>query len=872
VVVVTLRADFYGRPLEHSEFGTRMGAGVVNVVPLTSDELEAAALEPARRSGVTLEPALLAELIADVLGQPGALPMFQYTLTELYDRRVGDVLTIDTYRSIGGVQGALTRTAEELYEQLDPPEEEVTKQLFLRLVTIAEHDEWSRRRVHASELVALDVDVVTMQKVIELFARRRLLSLDRDQVSGAPTVEVAHEALLSGWERLRQWIEQNRDDLLRHRELANAAGRWETAGRDRDYLYAGGRLDEALVWSETSAITLTDGEREFLAAGLARRQEELDREQQRRAEQQRLEQTARWRTRGMVAAVALMVTVIGGVIWAVTRPVGPKIALVFEGSESGAAHSLILDGWEQAQRELGFQEATVIPVIDPVENMQDLAEAGYELIISGIFDKGTAAYAVAEDFPDTHFVQVDGPESPLENVTTFDFVREGGAYLIGAAAALQSDTGRIGFIGGAQHDSTETRRAAYAAGARSINPSIEVDIVYLGPYHDPNSGPFMDVEAGRTTAEAMYRSGVDVIHHSAGEAALQLPMVAAEMTAETGRDCWVIGSEVDQRRTTPEEYQDRFLTSMWKRWDQVVLEAVSNYLDEELSPGRHQLGLETGAVDYATEGGNLSPANLERLEGIKADILTGAVVPPTTSAEPPRWTREPEATVTLVFDGQTCSADTRFLEVAAGDVVRVDIVNESDEVVEVRTGWAVDDDPAAVWTSSIPWYLSTRTAPGATNALSGRLYPGTLVADCFADGTALPGIVITARLEMTCQGPPVDSDDPVDVIRALEDAFNARNPDAVCSLFSDDATAELDFGREPELFEGNETVAKELTFQDDDLWMEQMVFLNIEASGSVVSWVSEWNTYTGTLHWCDTAEVHDGKIITFKGEPCPPGE
>ena len=215
VVVITLRADFYGRPLEHSDFGTRMGPGVVNVVPLTSDELEAAALQPARRSGVTLEPALLAELIADVLGQPGALPMFQYTLTELFDRRVGDVLTIDTYRSVGGVQGALTRSAEELYEQLDPLEQEVAKQLFLRLVAIAEHDEWSRRRVHASELVALDVDVVTMQKVIELFARRRLLSLDRDQVSGAPTVEVAHEALLSRWERLREWIEQNRDDLLR---------------------------------------------------------------------------------------------------------------------------------------------------------------------------------------------------------------------------------------------------------------------------------------------------------------------------------------------------------------------------------------------------------------------------------------------------------------------------------------------------------------------------------------------------------------------------------------------------------------------------------------------------------------------------------
>lgn len=149
----------------------------------------------------------------------------------------------------------------------------------------------------------------------------------------------------------------------------------------------------------------------------------------------------------------------------------------------------------------------------------------------------------------------------------------------------------------------------------------------------------------------MYCSGVDVIHHSAGDAALELPMVAAEVTAESGQDCWVIGSEVDERRRTPQAYQDRFLTSMWKRWDQVVVQSVSAYLAEELSPGRYELGMEDGAVDYSTEGGNLSPAQLERLEEIRAGILEGSVVPPITSAEPPRWTREPEATATLTFDG-----------------------------------------------------------------------------------------------------------------------------------------------------------------------------------------------------------------------------
>ncbi|MDX2466058.1 MAG: BTAD domain-containing putative transcriptional regulator, partial [Acidimicrobiia bacterium] len=529
VVLTTLRADFYGRPLEHPEFGTRMASAVINVVPLTSDELEAAALEPARRSGVTLEPAVLAELIADVLGQPGALPTFQYTLTELFDRRDGDVLSIEAYRSIGGVQGALTKTAEELYERLSPSEHKAALQLFLRLVAIAEHDEWSRRRVRASELIALDVDVVTMQKVIELFTRHRLLSLDRDQVSGGPTVEVAHEALLSGWQRLRDWIEQNREDLLRHRELASAAARWDGSERDRDYVYVGGRLDEALQWNEHSAINLTERERAFLDAGVARQREEAGEERKRLAQQERLERTARWRTRGLIATATLLVIGLASVLWAVTRSDGPKIALVYTGIQGGPVQQLILDGWEAAQRDFDFQAATVVPLIDPQEDLRRLAETGYELIITQLFDRGSAAEAIAMEYPETRFVVLDGRDTSSENVSAITIVREKGAFLVGAAAALQSETGRVGFIGGVQQDTTDARRAAFTSGARSIDPTIAVDAVYLGPYHAPGVS-YYDLELVRATAEEMYRSGVDVIHHSAGPAAAEIAAAAADLS------------------------------------------------------------------------------------------------------------------------------------------------------------------------------------------------------------------------------------------------------------------------------------------------------------------------------------------------------
>ena len=194
-VVLTLRADFYDRPLAYPEFGNRLGDGVVNVVPLTPDEFEDAAQKPAEAAGVSLAPALLASLLTDVVGRPGALPLFQYTLTELFDRRASDTLTLDDYRSMDGLRGALTRRADDLFAEFDSGQQAAAKQIFLRLVTIADNGEWGRRRVPASEIVSLDVDLVAAQAVIELFTAHRLLTVDRDFVTESPTVEVAHEAL-----------------------------------------------------------------------------------------------------------------------------------------------------------------------------------------------------------------------------------------------------------------------------------------------------------------------------------------------------------------------------------------------------------------------------------------------------------------------------------------------------------------------------------------------------------------------------------------------------------------------------------------------------------------------------------------------------
>src|SRR4029077_6109798 len=148
----------------------------------------------------------------------------------------GSTLTADAYRSIGGVSGALAGRAEEIYNGLGEDAQEASRQLFLRLVTLGEGAEDTRRRVERTELASMEVDQPALEQAIQEFGAWRLLSFDRDPRSGAPTVEVAHEALMREWGRFRRWIDNGREQVRLHRRLAAAAREWEDAGREPSYL------------------------------------------------------------------------------------------------------------------------------------------------------------------------------------------------------------------------------------------------------------------------------------------------------------------------------------------------------------------------------------------------------------------------------------------------------------------------------------------------------------------------------------------------------------------------------------------------------------------------------------------------------------
>ena len=268
-VLVTLRADFLDHPLRYPEFGELLRAGMVAVAAPSEDELAEAIERPARRVGVRFEPGLVSEIVADVRDQPGALPLLQYALTELFAARTGDTLTLEGYVATGGVVGALGRRAEDLYARLGPSAQAACRHVFLRLVGVDPAAQDTRRRVRRSELRQLELEPGAVEEILARYGEHRLLTFDREPRTRTPTVEVAHEAILSQWDRLRGWIEERREDLLLHRRLVEAVGEWHDAGRDPEYLPREGRLAQFEAWAGATDLALTAGERDFLAEARA---------------------------------------------------------------------------------------------------------------------------------------------------------------------------------------------------------------------------------------------------------------------------------------------------------------------------------------------------------------------------------------------------------------------------------------------------------------------------------------------------------------------------------------------------------------------------------------------------------------------------
>ena len=490
-VLVTLRADFYDRPLMHPAFGRLMTGHVVNVMPLAADELESAALGPASGVGVTFERGLLAALIDEVSGQPNALPLFQYTLTELFDHREDSMLTRAAYEELGGIRGAVASRAEAIYQGLDrraarggPPVVPAAGHRRPRLRDPPRRgglgtDHPRRRHRHH----ARGGRGVRDESAAGPRPRRRF---------GALTLEVAHEALLSEWERLRRWIDDGRDDLRQHAAYTLAVDDWLTAGRDPDYLLAGGRLEQFEQWRATTTMRLTASEREFLDDALRRRDEADAAEIERVAEQARLRRRARRRAFALGAAVAAIAT---GAIVAVIAAAGTERT-----AADRRRHLERLRRWRAGhavRARLRPGRARLRPGRRATRScdrtvVSDLAASDNDLVI---LDSDAARTIAPDDLdPSTRYVFTDYEGAKfdgLPNVTSHQWANEQAGFLAGVAAATTTETGTVGFLGaGPTGGGQEEYRAGFEAGVESIDPE----------HHDPRRVPHgLRVPADQTT-------------------------------------------------------------------------------------------------------------------------------------------------------------------------------------------------------------------------------------------------------------------------------------------------------------------------------------------------------------------------------------
>ncbi|HWL48335.1 MAG TPA: hypothetical protein VNT92_00525, partial [Acidimicrobiia bacterium] len=246
----------------------------------------------------------------------------QYVLTELFERRDEDRLTLTAYHELGGITGALSARAERIFEATDQQGRRATKQTFLRLVTLGEGRQDTRRRVARSELDALYVERGAIDIVVDSFVRHRLLTLDREPSTREPTVEIAHEALLSAWVRLRTWIDDAREDLRHERGLARAAAEWRGSNGDPSFLIRGARLEQLETWTATTELAIGGPERAYLKASVDRRDQEREEEEGRRRREAKIERRSARRLRGLVGVFAAAALIAGSLTVVATNQSG----------------------------------------------------------------------------------------------------------------------------------------------------------------------------------------------------------------------------------------------------------------------------------------------------------------------------------------------------------------------------------------------------------------------------------------------------------------------------------------------------------------------------------------------------------------------
>jgi basic membrane protein A len=257
---------------------------------------------------------------------------------------------------------------------------------------------------------------------------------------------------------------------------------------------------------------------------------------------------------------------------------------------------------------------------DKEARLKLLAEGGFSPIVAVGFAYAPALKKVAPKYPDIKFGIIDDASIQLPNVAGHSFAADQGSYLVGAAAALKSKTGTVGYVGGVQVPLLEAFRAGYTAGAKKVNPKIKVVFKYLT--QAPDFTGFNDPGKGKEAARGMYDNGADVVYQVAGGSGTGV------FEAAKAAGAMAIGVDSDQYESAAPEIRDVIITSMLKHVDNAVFDFVKSVADGTFKAGEHKYDLANGGIAYSTSGGGVDDIK-DKLEEIKKQIVDGTIKVPT---------------------------------------------------------------------------------------------------------------------------------------------------------------------------------------------------------------------------------------------------
>jgi basic membrane protein A len=282
-------------------------------------------------------------------------------------------------------------------------------------------------------------------------------------------------------------------------------------------------------------------------------------------------------------------------------------------------------GLDKAVSQLGVTKQELSPNAsgsDRGDNLRKLAEGGFNPIIAVGFSYADAVKATSKDFPDTTFFIIDDSSVTAPNVKSLVFAEEQGSYLVGAAAALKSTSGNVGFIGGVETPLLQKFQAGFTAGAKKVKPTITVQSKYLS--QPPDFSGFGAPDKGKETANGMYDAGADVVYAAAGGSGIGVFQAALAKSKKA------IGVDSDQYQSVGDtSLQPVILTSMLKRVDNAVFAALQEFVQKKDIPAVQTFDLKSEGVGYATSGGGVDDIKTQ-LDDLAGQIKSGAITVPTT--------------------------------------------------------------------------------------------------------------------------------------------------------------------------------------------------------------------------------------------------